>query len=412
MNPGLHLAALIASATLAGCHADPVRAGDKTAPRLASPTRNAKGLPMVPMSTKILADKLHAVDQEKVDEIAAALVGEIRADAGLLVRAALGAEPQASQATEAVLSVDDLAIVALLEVPAPDDPDDKEWLMRMAAGSETRLRRKVIARLDSMLSDAASLPSRQRVCDTAYTLLGRVVLWGQTEALQSPAAFLKSPEPARDQRIARASESETWSGLRTAIDLADFAWAHRGETAASPEEPMDARGLLERFTRPDDGNSGRLSDALAARERQPARAAVEVYLGGDPETSTKAERLLTGLQDLAILALVEREAVKPVHREWMLRTAVEAESALRHAVLAALESVLPDKRPLSSTPPRGAEHVPPRRRVCDAAYLQIHTIVHLGESLDAARESEDRLLFGTDEERDAIIQAALKSRAW
>ncbi len=407
------IAILTVSASLPGCRANPVRAGDKTASRLTPQTRNTKGSPMVPMTMKMLADRLRAVDPEKVDEIATELAGAVHADARLFVRAATrGPEPVVGQATETVLTLDELAIVPLLEAPEHDDPDERDWLMRMAAGSQTSLRCKVIARLDSRLSDVAPTASGERVCDTAYLLLGEAVQWSPRETIEPASVFLKRPEAARDQQIARARQSETWGRARMGVNLADIAWTGTSEASSLPQELLQASALLDRFARPDDGNSSRLSAALAMRERQTARAAVDVYLSGDLATAQKAQRLLVGMRDLAILPLVERDAGNPAQRQWMLHTAVEAESKLRGKLLAAMELLLADRRPLARSVPPGAEHVPPRRRLCDAAYLEIRKIVHLGESLDEGREKEDKLLFATDEERDAIIAAALRSKSW
>jgi hypothetical protein len=413
MKSALCIAILTASATLAGCHAAPARAGRVTASTVASQTRTPRASHERPVTADMLADRLRAGDEENVDEMAAALVGGIRADARRLVLASTrGNEPASGQATETLSDFDELAILTLLEVPEHDDADDTEWRMRMAAYSETHLRRKVIARLDSMLADRASTPARERVCDTAYTLLGQVVHWGPGNVIEPPARFLTRPEAARDLYITRARQSETWRHVLMAVVLVDFAGPGGSGASAPLEDPVDASSLLDEFTRPDDGSTGRPSAALAASERRAARAAVDIYLAADPDTSRKAQRLLTDLQDLAILALIEREAPNPVARQWMLRTAVEAEGALRRTVLAGLESLLEDTRPLANSIPRGAEGVPPRRRLCDAAYLEIHRVVHFGESLDAERASADRLLFATDDERDAIILAARTSKTW
>jgi hypothetical protein len=417
MKSALRHVIAMASVTLVGCSAGPVRPRAQAAPTAAAGTRSENGPQKRPMTRSALADRLRAADPRDVDEMAAALIGGVRSDARLFVRASTGSnERQSSGATEVVQDLDELAIVALLEVPEHDTADAREWRTRMAAGSETLLHRKVAVRLEAMLGDTGNVDRQSgwRVCDTAYTLLAKMADFGAQDTLEDRGVFSKSSEVKRDAQIARARRSETWNQVRQGMELDDLGRTPVGGSPvdAPAQQPVDARSLLDRLAQPDDGTSWQRSAAFADQVRQSARAAVDVYLNADPETSQKAQRLLAGLEELAVVPLVERAAPSAGERQWMIRAAVEAEGELRCKVLHALEGLLRDTRPMPESNPAGppAEQEPPRRRACDAAYLELQEMVRLGEPFDEASERQRAFLYATDAERDAFIRKARTSK--
>jgi hypothetical protein len=190
-------------------------------------------------------------------------------------------------------------------------------------------------------------------------------------------------------------------------------------TAAEPPRPcegatpMTREKLLEQLRALDQAKVDALGPSLATTARAAPRSAVELYLGADEDAADKAQRLLIGLDDLAIVPLVE--AANPPsaqQRLWMVARSVAAELALRQKVIGKLDKLLDDKSPLPVQTRGPTEQKPPERRVCDQAYLLMRQIVHFGESPEDASVQAQLFLNAPPDFRDEQIRKARASATW
>lgn len=158
--------------------------------------------------------------------------------------------------------------------------------------------------------------------------------------------------------------------------------------------------------------ASQLGEALRERQRSPVRAAVRLWTGPDPALSDRAMAFLLTLEDLAIAPLLEARPPTANDRVWALTMAVDAESALRRRLIAAIDVALDDKTPVVVAVHHPVEEVPPPRRVCDEAFLLMRSVVQLGEDLIDSQAEGGMFLALTDAEKDAVIARARASSVW
>jgi hypothetical protein len=331
----------------------------------ALPSPTAEGPTMTPKTERSIRDRLRDADAQGVKELAAAILRRARTDARLAVEASLReTDPTSRPALTVTVDLEEVAIVPLLEPPLPEDFGDRGWIITLATGQEIELRHRIAARVDSLLENTARVaPGQERVCDAAYLLMAKIVRWKRAPP-HAAAVFLRGSDEARDAQIEVARQSPAWTaalGGRTVDDLVPAAEADAGP--ARGVASGDARSVLDRLPTVDFATQTALSKALAQAERAPGRTAVDAFLDEDVELSHRARELLVGLEELAILPLVERTAVKAEAETWMIERAVVAEGELRAKTVAGLEALLEDKRPIPQSYRRGTERVPPRARV-------------------------------------------------
>lgn len=122
-------------------------------------------------------------------------------------------------------SIGDLAIQPLLESNVPSDPTRASAYIDLLAEPELELRKKVLAKIDSLLDDRRQIPlrpvlgvkpeesaKRRRVCDDAYVAMRSLIYFGQdlVDQFTERDKFLSESEEERDDAIKRARRSPTW----------------------------------------------------------------------------------------------------------------------------------------------------------------------------------------------------------
>lgn len=166
-------------------------------------------------------------DQAGIDRLARLVVDQTRTSLRSVVTLASGPDQALAQKARSLLSnVDDLAIVPLLEGPEPSDPFARVWQMNTVMSAQLELRDRVVAKLDSMLTDKTSIPWQtiepiegvpqpSRVCDEAYLMVRRLLNTkeGKMQFLHESEAFLSLSDKAKDAEILKAKKSRAWTNL-------------------------------------------------------------------------------------------------------------------------------------------------------------------------------------------------------
>jgi hypothetical protein len=177
--------------------------------------------------------------------------------------------------------------------------------------------------------------------------------------------------------------------------------------------PTDVKQLAEKIGSMGENQRAALANSLAEDARSSARMAAKVLWTGDERAPNAAQALLTDMDETAILALVEPAPHPKVQeRVWVLETVVDAELALRRKVMKRPEKSLDDKTTIPDSIHGPVERIPPKRRVCDEAYLLMRKIVHVGEKINDVVVNESMFLNLPDEVKDAKIREARRSGEW
>lgn len=157
-------------------------------------------------------------------------------------------------------------------------------------------------------------------------------------------------------------------------------------------------------------------DALVARMRDaahgPGHAALTAFARKrEPDTDRS---ILVRLGPDAIDALIEQDFTGDAdERAFLLQVLVEAELALRARVIAKVEKLLDDREALSELPAHVQLEVrPPRRRVCDEAYVSMRRLVHPEEDQVGYHVESDAFLHLPEELKDTKIQEARTTHTW
>lgn len=177
--------------------------------------------------------------------------------------------------------------------------------------------------------------------------------------------------------------------------------------------PMDVKQLADRIRSMDENQLIALATSLTEESRSSARMAAKIFAAGDDEAADGAQILLTHMEETAILPLVESIAhPKVADRVWVLRAAVQAETALRRKLMKKLEKSLDDRTVVPASLHGPVERMPPKLRVCDQAYLLLRKIIYVGADLNELLANEDAFLNLPDEVKDAKIREARRSGEW
>ncbi len=128
----------------------------------------------------------------------------------------------------------------------------------------------------------------------------------------------------------------------------------------------------------------------------------------------KARTVLLGAGDVALPPLLASLDPRDADRYvWDVETCVDLHAGHRAKLAAVLGGMLDDKRELMTPEISPTEEErPARRRVCDAAYLQLRRLLSFEESEPDLFLNSVLYLQMDDERRDAEIARARTSRRW
>jgi len=165
-----------------------------------------------------------------------------------------------------------------------------------------------------------------------------------------------------------------------------------------------------------------LAAEIEARARQEIQMLVDIWFAtSDRDVESGAGGVAGRLAELSIGPMIEAPFPEdPDRRRSLINRAGYIELELRKRLMVHLDKLLDDKRFVSFPPANWhGEQKPPKRRVCDEAYLQMWNLTHFGASVDE-QSAEQRRFFGqpdrhefpTYDGRDADIKKARTSRAW
>jgi hypothetical protein len=171
--------------------------------------------------------------------------------------------------------------------------------------------------------------------------------------------------------------------------------------------------LLEQLRPLGEAKVEALASSLVESAREAPAAAIEVSLGADEGSAIKAKRLLLWLQELAIVPLLGAPKTPDAEeRVFHVAQAVDAELALRRKVIARIDKLLDDRSEVPVETSGPVEQKPPRRRVCDEAYLLMRRIVHFGEAQLDAEVQANLFLNAPDDFKDEQIRKARATNVW
>jgi hypothetical protein len=177
--------------------------------------------------------------------------------------------------------------------------------------------------------------------------------------------------------------------------------------------PIDVKQFADKIRSMDENQLVALAKSLAEESRSSARMAARIFGAPDEDAADSAQILLVHMDEAAILALVESTAhPKVADRVWVLRAAVQAETALRRKLMKRLERSLDDRTEVPTSLHGPVERMPPKQRVCDQAYLLLRKMILVGEDLNEVLANEDAFLNMPDEVKDAKIREARRSGQW
>jgi len=170
-------------------------------------------------------ERLHTASSPELNELASAMGHHASAAGRALGRALSGVPEVAAVAKYLLLQTGPAALEGLLELPTPDEPDERAWLADRLLEFELQTRARVRGRIMQLLEDPRWLrdpregpslevyPPRRRVCDHAYVAMrelthpeeDRVGFKVETEQ------FLHAPAHLKDAAIAEARGTHVWN---------------------------------------------------------------------------------------------------------------------------------------------------------------------------------------------------------
>ncbi|MBE9572095.1 MAG: hypothetical protein IMF11_15810 [Proteobacteria bacterium] len=159
-------------------------------------------------------------------------------------------------------------------------------------------------------------------------------------------------------------------------------------------------------------------ESLARMIRQESwknpRKAVDILHSDNEEDSKKAALVLISIGDLAMTPFLDAiDRNNPEDLAWDMETVVSIQLNNRTRIVKILDEMLLDKRLLKEPElPLQVEEVPPSRRVCDEAYIMMRRLFALDEDEEELLTNTDVFLDMSDEERDAEIERARKTKKW
>jgi len=141
---------------------------------------------------------------------------------------------------------------------------------------------------------------------------------------------------------------------------------------------------------------------------------VNILHADEDDESSKAALVLVRIGDLAMTPLLDSiSRDNPEGLVWDMNTVVSIQLDNRSRIVKVLDEMLTDKRYLDlPSPPPDVEEIPPSRRVCDEAYIMTRLLFALEEDEAQLLDNTDVFLDMSDEERDAEIERARKTKKW
>jgi hypothetical protein len=214
-------------------------------------------------------------------------------------------------------------------------------------------------------------------------------------------------------------------GLVVALSVLAFATAC-GPSGAAPNpattpfaksaggvDAMDRKdSIAESLVRSSQDEVPRIADKAARDAREPARAAVQLWIGPDQAMSNKAMSLILNMRELAIAPLTDVEPRTPADKASAVLMAVDAELAQRAKLIRRIDALLDDKREIPMLAHGLVEEEPPQRRVCDEAYELMGRLIRFGEEDIKVMMDAHTFLRLSDKQKDAIIAKARASGTW
>jgi hypothetical protein len=182
------------------------------------------------MTNNELVEALRQLDpsqESAVDALSRSFEEEARAPVRAAVSMLNDRDPKMSEKAAAVITnIGDLAIVPLLDSPQPGAAADRVWNMDVVITAHLEVRGKIVARLNTMLSDkmkipwgkvapAEGTPAPSRVCDEAYLMMRRLLNTSEDKVkfLHEREAFLALSDVEKDNEILKAKKSHIWTNL-------------------------------------------------------------------------------------------------------------------------------------------------------------------------------------------------------
>jgi hypothetical protein len=182
------------------------------------------------MTNNELIEALRRLDpnqESAVEALSRSIEEEARAPSRAAASMLNDRDPKMSERGAAIITnIGDLAIVPLIESPQPQDAADRVWNMDVVITAHLEVRGKVVARLNTMLSDkmkipwgkvgpAEGTPAPSRVCDEAYLMMRRLLNTSEDKVrfLHEREAFLALSDVEKDNEILKAKKSHTWTNM-------------------------------------------------------------------------------------------------------------------------------------------------------------------------------------------------------
>lgn len=181
---------------------------------------------------------------------------------------------------------------------------------------------------------------------------------------------------------------------------------------------MNAQELTSRLRGADPQEPSELYELareLSKEGHEPARVAIQLWLGPDSALSAKARTLLDALEDLALVPLSKVRTEQPPVLEllWWMQNVTSVEVGLRRQIGRQLRGLLENKAPIPKRPRlEPVEETDPARRVCDEAYLHLRQLVHLDETQEDYLQNRRTFLHLPDALKDAEIKKVQQGKQW
>jgi len=157
-----------------------------------------------------------------------------------------------------------------------------------------------------------------------------------------------------------------------------------------------------------------LADEVSAESLNAPRALAGLWSGGERVEARKAGSVVTELEELAMGAMLAEFDSCPGN--WRIRymsMVVETQLGFRHRIMAELDGLLSDKAAVSTLAlPDAAPPGSPPLRVCDEAYLLIHRMVRIDESMEPGLRQATAFVALAEPDRDKELQKWRKSGTW
>jgi len=144
------------------------------------------------------------------------------------------------------------------------------------------------------------------------------------------------------------------------------------------------------------------------------RKVVNILHSANKDESKRAALVLLSIDELAMTPLLDSINRKiPEEYVWDMDIVVSNQLRNRAKIVKVLNEMLLDKRDLEEPEaPVELEETPPSRRVCDEAYIMIRRLFAQDENEEELSTNIDVFLDMSDEERDAEIDRAKKTKKW